>query len=87
MAQVRGTIKFGDRNLVENVSIELEEATEEGLQKWGGSFTLPAGGYVQPAASYNLVLEDNRSGNIFIIKVLPKENGAEVQFKGKGSLS
>ena len=87
MAQVRGTVKSGERNLVENVSIEFEEATESGQQRWGGSFDLPAGGYVQPAATYRLVLEDNRSGNIFITRVQVAGQGAVVQFKGSGPLS
>lgn len=88
MAIFNAKIFEGDSVLLENIEVDLEVYVEpSGLSSWDGWFTLPGLKFSELQGNYRLVLEDGRSGDMWIKKVA-YHNSEEtaVHFQGTGPL-
>lgn len=88
MPQSYGTIKQGDKIILENISIwfDVTKDPRSGLKDWHGSFTLSSEKYIEPGGPYRLILDDGRQGDILISDVQISGSGSSVQFQGSGPL-
>jgi hypothetical protein len=89
MERVRGRILKGDKVVLEDLDITLYFVTPaKRLPSWSGSCHLSdPGAYIAPGRPYRLVLEDGRSGEIFVSGLGPSTRGTGVRFTGSGSLT
>jgi hypothetical protein len=88
MRHAYGTIKDGDKILIENVAIWYDVTIDprSGLKGWYGSFTSQTEKYVEPGRPYRLILDDGRSGDILISNVEIRGSDCTVRFRGSGTL-
>lgn len=90
MEQVCGKIKKGDSVLIDNVSILIRSRTNQisKLPKWHGSFVSLTLTNIKPGGSFQLFLDDGRSGNIIITNIKITSSVKQVfYFMGSGLLS
>ena len=90
MERVRGTVLNGDDVVLKGLDITLtlfEPA--RGLPSWSGSFYVQDPRFcIKPGVPYWLVLEDGRSGKLFLSRLnLGSPRGTGIDFKGSGPLS
>lgn len=95
MAYLKGTIKDGEKVLIENIDIKLSVNNNAGMSSWNGYFNLPLTAnmnfqklYLQnPGDSFDLLLENNRGGKFHIPNLLIN-SGTDtwIYFEGTGQL-
>jgi hypothetical protein len=91
MSQSYGMIKKGDLTIVENIPIwiDIKIDPRSKLSEWHGSFTLLIKTNISPEGNpYRLILDDGRSGDIFITNLKTNSSGRfVVVFQGSGLLA
>jgi len=90
MEQIYGKIKKGDTVLIDNIPILISSRTNQisKLSEWYGSFVSPTFIDIMPAGSFQLFLDDGRSGNIIITNMKMNNSTKQVfYFTGNGPLS
>ena len=95
MEYLKGTIKDGEKVLVENIDIKLTVNNRPGFSSWNGYFSLspPANVDFQklyfqnPGKSFDLFIEDERKGKFHIPNILTNSStGSWIYFEGSGEL-
>ena len=67
VVELKASILDGDGAFLEDVEVDLEVHVEpSGLSSWDVLLTLPGVKITEPGKQYRLVLEDGRSGTMFI---------------------
>lgn len=90
MEQVYGKIKKGDLVLIDNISILISSKTNQisRLSEWHGSFISPTLTNIMPGGTFQLFLDDGRSGKIIITNMKMNNSTKQVfYFTGNGPLS
>jgi len=81
----RLTAKDGDI-VAENVRVWLNTFRQGRQMRWDGSFELPATQLTSYRSTYNLDLEDGRSGEIINLNTVVYGDNILVYFEGRGPL-
>lgn len=90
MDQMYGKIKKGNTVLIDNISILIDSETDQisRLQGWHGSFISPTFIDIMPGGTFQLFLDDGRSGKIIITNMEMSNSTKQVfYFTGNGPLS
>jgi len=85
LGRYRATIKEGDKVIVQDVEVYLNESTDprSGLARRSGSFYLTPGEHISPGM-YRIFLEDGRQGDILVNHTSLGSGGQDVAFIGSG---
>jgi len=88
MRTLQASIWKGDKVLVDNVTVYLEEETSPGgLKSWYGVFQLPVMEHIEPD-TFRIELDDGRGGEILISHVtMSSQAPTQVTFTGSGPLA
>jgi hypothetical protein len=90
MTPFQGRVMQGGRAIFDDINGALEEMlVRRELKDWHGYFVVPYGQFPPPiGGSFNLFLDDGRSGPVEIRRVSPGDQSASVlHFEGTGPLS
>jgi hypothetical protein len=85
----RASVYDGDRELLSDLLVDLEERNDGTGGSWGGTFKLShPRRHIARGASYELRFADGRSGTIFIVDFdgSPESIDPWVSFRGSGGL-
>jgi hypothetical protein len=63
--QFRGNVLSGGKTVLSGIQGDVQLTRQSGSEEWAGHFVLPKGQFILPGM-YRLVLDDGRSGDIFI---------------------
>ena len=95
MEYLKGTVKDGEKVLIENIYIKLTVNNSSGFSSWNGYFSLSSASNVNfqklffqnPGKSFDLYLEDERKGKFYIPNILTNSStGSWIYFEGSGEL-
>ena len=89
MENIKGKIMDGSNIIAENVDMVITESPPSSkLKSWQGSFKLPSNLILETGVPLKLILEDGRSGKIFVrnIKSSSESKRYLVVFIGSGPL-
>ena len=88
MQMLGAKIHDGERTLLEDLSVYIEEVTQpSGIKSWYGGFNLPDDQHIEQGGPYRISLEDGRTGDIFVMEVnMSSRLPTRVSFIGAGAL-
>lgn len=86
--RVKGDILDGDNVIAENIDLLLiESMSSVGMRSWSARCALPTGATLVVGNSYELRLEDGRSGEIIMAEIKADSSGGRsARLRGNGPL-
>ncbi len=86
--RVKGDILDGETVMAESLNVVLTESTSStGMRSWLGTCALPSDATLVVGNSYELRLEDGRSGEVIVVGISADSGGGRIaRLRGNGAL-